>query len=73
VGVNEGHVEVDMGGEGDNEDNGIEESVYEPNVQKENDVEEFDVSGWDESIGNSLNEDELIDVSIHNEEGQDDS
>ena len=65
VGVSEGYTEVDVDEEGDNEDDGIEEIVHEP--------DEFDVSSWDESVGDSFNEEELVDVSIHNEDDQDDS
>ncbi|QCE07098.1 hypothetical protein DEO72_LG9g2114 [Vigna unguiculata] len=64
-GVSEGYTEVDVDEEGDNEDDGIEEIVHEP--------DEFDVSSWDESVGDSFNEEELVDVSIHNEDDQDDS
>jgi len=32
------------------------------------DLNDFDVSSWDESVGDSFNREELVDVSIHNED-----
>jgi len=40
----------------------FQESVHEP------DGNDFDVSSWDESVRDSFNEEELMDVSIHNED-----
>jgi len=57
VEVNEDPTEVDVEVEAE-----FEESVHEP------DGNDFDVSSWDESVGDSFNEEELVDVSIHNED-----
>ena len=85
AGVSEGHVEVDVGGEGDNEDDKIQESVSEGRVDVDgaekgdceeregDDEDDFDVNSWNESVGDTLNEEDPVDVSIHNDKDKDNS
>jgi len=65
VRVSEGPVEVDVEvNEGPTEVNLEVEAKFEKSVHEL----DFDVSSWDESVGDSFNEEELVDVSIHNED-----